>query len=86
MTYLPWLCEQRLEGKRAETDAETPARHGFPHLHLHRREQESQARGSHQGMLSRQVSEEQAFLSCCLIVEVQLSLLFETGVAASDEE
>lgn len=49
------LCEQGLEGKRAETHAGTPACHGFPHLHLHRREQESQARGSHQERPSRQV-------------------------------
>lgn len=86
MTRLEWLCEQGLEGKRAETHAGTPACHGFPHLHLHRRGQESQAQGSHQERLSRQVSDEQAFLSCCLIVEVQLSLLFETGVVASDEQ
>lgn len=86
MTCLEWLCEQGLEGKRAETHAGTPACHGFPHLHLHRRGQESQAQGSHQERLSRQVSDEQAFLSCCLIVEVQLSLLFETGVVASDEQ
>lgn len=86
MTRLEWLCEQGLEGNRTETHAGTPARHRFPHLHLHRREQESQARGSHQERLSGQVSEEQAFLSYRLNKEVRLSLLFETGVAASDKE
>lgn len=86
MTRLEWLCEQGLEGNRTETQAGTPARHGFPHLHLHRREQESQARGSRQERLNGQVSEEQAFLSYCLIVDVLLSLLFETGFAASDKE